>query len=254
MTSPAQIALITGGNRGIGRSTALHLASDGVDLVLTYRSHADEAAAVVAEAEALGRRAVALQLDVGALDTFDAFFVALRGALRATWDRDTLDFAVLNGGYQIGEWFADATEDAYDRLSDMFLKGPIFFTQKLAAVLADGGAIVNISSGLTRSVGPQRILYSAVKGGIEVATRYMAAELGPRGIRVNTIAAGPVMTDFSDGVLRDNAQVQQYVLGMTALRRLGTADDIGGAIASLLRDENRWITGQRIEVSGGLHL
>ena len=249
-----RIALITGGNRGIGRSTALHLARDGADAIITYRSHAEEAEAVVAEIGELGRTAVALKLDVGDLSSFGAFAAELSRALQDTWGRDDFDFLVNNGGMQVAASFADATEEGFDRLVDVHFKGVLFLTQRLAPLLADGGSIVNLSTGTTRIYTPQRIVYSAVKGAVEVLTRYLAQELGPRGITVNTIAPGAVATDFSDGVLRGTPELQERIASVTALGRYAVADDIGGAIAALLGDGNRWITGQRIEVSGGLHL
>jgi NAD(P)-dependent dehydrogenase (short-subunit alcohol dehydrogenase family) len=248
-----RIALITGGNRGIGRSTALQLARDGVDVILTYRTNAAEADAVVAEIDALGRRAAALALDVGDVSAFDAFADAFR-AILGGWDRDTFDFLVNNGGMSIGGMLADVTPEDFDRLVDVHFKGVFFLTQKLAPLLADNGSIVNISTGLARFTSPQRAVYGSVKGAVEVLTRYLAAELGARGIRVNTIAPGPVATDFSGGIVRDTPAFQEHLSALTALGRIAVADDIGPAIAALLGDGNRWITGQRIEVSGGIHL
>jgi NAD(P)-dependent dehydrogenase (short-subunit alcohol dehydrogenase family) len=249
-----KIALITGANRGIGRSAALHLARDGVDIILTYRSHADEAEAAVAEITALGRSAVALQLDAGEVSSFDAFADAVQEALTTTWNRDTFDFLVNNGGMSRGGTIADVTEADVDALIDVHFKGVLFLTQKLLPQLADGGSIVNLSSGLARFTAPQRAVYGAVKGAVEVLTRYMAAELGARGITVNVIAPGPVATDFSGGMVRDNPEVGEHLASLTTLGRTAVADDIGGAIAALLGPGNRWITGQRIEVSGGIHL
>jgi NAD(P)-dependent dehydrogenase (short-subunit alcohol dehydrogenase family) len=248
------IALITGGNRGIGRSVALHVARDGTDVILTYRTHADEAAAVVAEIQALGRTAVALPLDVGEIASFGAFADAVAEALRTTFSRDAFDFLVHNGGANITADYVDQTEADFDRMVDMHFKGPYFLTQRLLGLIADGGAVVNFSSGVTRVVTPQRSVYGAVKGAVEVLTRYQAQELGGRGIRVNTIAPGPTATDFSDGVLRNTPALQETIAGVTALGRYAVADDIGPAVASLLRPGNHWITGERIEVSGGLHL
>jgi NAD(P)-dependent dehydrogenase (short-subunit alcohol dehydrogenase family) len=253
MTS-TRIALITGANRGIGRSAALALAQDGVDVIVTYRTHADEARAVVDSIEGHGRKAVALQLDTGAPETFDAFVAAVGDALGTTWGRDSFDLLVNNGGHSIPGNVSDVTEQDFDSLVDVHFKGVFFLTQKLLGLLADGGSIVNISSGLARFTAPQRVVYGSVKAAVESLTRYLAAELGPRGITVNTIAPGPVATDFSGGLVRDNPEIQEHMAAMTALGRIATADDIGPAIAALLGDGNRWITGQRIEVSGGIHL
>jgi NAD(P)-dependent dehydrogenase (short-subunit alcohol dehydrogenase family) len=249
-----RIALITGGNRGIGRSAAIHLAKDGVDSVITYRSHADEAAEVVAEIEALGRQSVALQLDTGDSSTFEAFAGALASTLQETWSRDTFDFLVNNAGNSSNSGFAEVTEEEFDTLVDIHFKGVFFLTQRLLGQLADGGAIVNLSSGLARFSYPNRVAYGSVKGAVEVLSRYLAAELGPRGIRVNVIAPGAVATDFSGGIVRDTPEMQEAIASNTALGRHAVADDIGPVIASILRDDNHWINGQRIEASGGVHL
>lgn len=249
-----RIALITGGNRGIGRSAAIHLAKDGVDSVITYRSHDEEAAEVVAAIEQLGRKAVALQLDTGDSSSFADFAGALATTLRETWGRDTFDFLVNNAGNSSNSAFAEVTEEEFDTLVDIHFKGVFFLTQRLLDQLADGGAIVNLSSGLARFSYPNRVAYGSVKGAVEVLTRYLAAELGPRGIRVNTIAPGAVATDFSGGVVRDTPAMQEAIASNTALGRHAVADDIGPVIASILRDDNHWVTGQRIEASGGVHL
>jgi NAD(P)-dependent dehydrogenase (short-subunit alcohol dehydrogenase family) len=253
-SSHPRIALITGANRGIGRSSALHLAQTGVDVIVTYRTHAEEAAAVVQSISELGRAAVALQLDTGDIASFEVFADVLADTLRRTWERDTFDYLINNAGMAVGGAFADVTEGDFDRLVDVHFKGVFFLTQRLLPLLADGGSIVNISSGLARFTSPQRVVYGSVKGAVEVLTRYLAVELGPRGITVNTIAPGAVATDFSGGLLRDNPHVQEHIASITALGRTAVADDIGPAVAALLGDGNRWITGQRIEVSGGMHL
>ncbi|HEY6892022.1 MAG TPA: SDR family oxidoreductase [Solirubrobacter sp.] len=251
---PSKIALITGGNRGIGRSTALHLGQDGVDVILTYLTNAGEAAGVVAEIEALGRKAVSLQLDVGDISSLPAFAATVRETLKATWDRDTFDFLVNNGGMSRGGMLATITEEDFDALVDVHFKGVLFLTQALNELIADGGSIVNLSSGLTRLTYPERMTYGSVKAAVEVMTRYLAAELGARGITVNVIAPGAVATDFSDGLLRDNPNFQEQIASITALGRHAVADDIGPAIAALLGEGNHWVTGQRIEVSGGMHI
>jgi len=254
MSSQQRIALITGGNRGIGRSTALSLAAKGVDSVITYRSHPEEAVAVVAELEALGRKAVALQLDTGETSAFEAFAGDFTAALRDTWGREDFDYLVNNAGNSSNSSFDEVTEEEFDRLIDIHFKGVFFLTQRLVGLLVDGGAIVNLSSGLARFSYPNRVAYGSVKGAVEVLSRYLAAELGPRGIRVNVIAPGAVATDFSDGVLRDTPAMQEAITGQTALGRVAVADDIGPVIAAILGDDNHWVTGQRIEASGGVHL
>ena len=255
MTNSPRIALITGANRGIGRATALALARDGIDVIVTYHSHADEAVAVVDEITSLGRKAVSLQLDTGATETFDAFAASVTDALRDTWGRETFNLLINNAGTQIAKPFDAVSEDDFDRLVAIAFKGVFFLTQKLVGLVADnGGSIVNISTGLTRFYGPDHIVYAAAKGAIEVFTRYLAHDLGGRGITVNTVAPGPVATDFSGGLLRDNEPVQQAITSLTALGRYAVADDIGNAIAAFVSTGNRWVTGQRLEVSGGINL
>ena len=250
MSTP--IAFITGGSRGLGRSTALHLAARGVDVILTYRSNVAEAQAVVGQIEALGRRALALELDVGDSASFAAFAQTLKTALQQGWQRERFDYLVNNAGVGLYAPFADATEEQFDTLMKIHLKGPFFLTQKLLPLLGDGGRIVNISSGLTRFSLPGYAAYATMKGGIEVLTRYLAKELGARGIAVNTLAPGAIETDFGGGRLRDDAQLNSFVASQTALGRTGLPDDIGGAISALLQSDNRWVTAQRIEVSGGM--
>jgi NAD(P)-dependent dehydrogenase (short-subunit alcohol dehydrogenase family) len=254
MTATSSIALVTGASRGLGRNTALKLAARGVDVIFTYRSNEAEAAAVVREIESLGRRAVALQLDVAESGSFAAFADRVRKTLDTTWRRDRFDFLVNNAGTGVHAMFAETTEAQFDEMVNIQLKGTFFLTQKLLPLIADGGRIVNISSGLTRFAMPGYAAYAAMKGGVEVLTRYLARELGPRGIAVNTVAPGAIETDFGGGVVRDNAQLNAAIAGQTALGRVGVPDDVGGAISALLLAENRWIDGQRIEVSGGIHL
>jgi len=247
----AKIALITGGSRGLGRNMVQHLARRGVGSILTYRSRKEEAAAVVAAVEALGARAVALQLDVGDASTFAAFAARVREAVSNTWKRDRFDFLVNNAGEGLHRPFAETSEAELDRLYRVHLKGPYLLTQHLLPLIADGGRIVNISSGLARFSMPGASAYASMKGGVEVLTRYLAKELGPRGISVNTIAPGAIETDFNGGRVRDNKQLNQTIASATALGRAGLPDDVGGAVSALLLDEARWINAQRIEVSGG---
>jgi NAD(P)-dependent dehydrogenase (short-subunit alcohol dehydrogenase family) len=250
--STQRIALITGGNRGIGRATAHALAADGVDSVITYRTHREEAEAVVAELEGRGRKAAAIRLDTGRSAEFDAFLATFTDRLRDVWRRDTFDHLINNAGNSSATGFAEMTEEEFDRLVDIHFKGVFFLTQKLADRLADNGSIVNISSGLARMSMPKRIAYGSVKGAVEVMTRYMALELGPRGIRANVVAPGAVATDFSGGIVRDTPAFQQQIAEHTALGRHAVADDIGPVIAAILSDANHWVTGQRIEASGGV--
>jgi NAD(P)-dependent dehydrogenase (short-subunit alcohol dehydrogenase family) len=252
-TTAVPIALVTGGSRGLGKSTALHIAKGGVDVILTYKSGGAEAGAAVAEIESMGRRAHALPLDVAKSATFVEFAIRLRDVL-SKWQRDKVNFLVNNAGIGIHANFADTTEAQFDELVNIHLKGVFFLTQKLLPLLADGGRIVNISSGLTRFALPGYSAYAAMKGAIEVLSRYMAKELGPRGIAVNAVAPGAIETDFGGGMVRDDAQVNAMIASQTALGRVGLPDDIGGVIASLLSPENGWINAQRIEASGGMFL
>ena len=249
-----KIAVVTGGSRGLGRNTALHLARRGVDVILTYRSQRTEAEQVVAEIAAWGGSAVALQLDVAESGTFDNFVETLKGVLSEHWQRKTFDSLVNNAGIGIHAAFADTTEEQFDELVRIQLKGPFFLTQKLLPLIADNGRIVNVSSGLTRFSLPGYAAYAAMKGAMEVLTRYQAKELGARGIAVNIVAPGAIETDFGGGTVRDNAQVNAFIASQTALGRVGLPDDIGGMVASLLSDDNRWVNGQRIEASGGMFL
>lgn len=248
------IAIITGGNRGLGKNTALKLAENGVDVILTYRNNAAEAAAVVASIEALGRRAVALQLDVGDIGAFPGFVAEVKQALAGQWQREHFNFLVNNAGTGLHVPFAETTEAQFDDLMNVHFKGVYFLTQALLPLIADGGRIVNLSSGLARFAMVGTSAYAAMKGAVEVLTRYLAKELGARGIAVNTVAPGAIETDFSGGTVRDNKQVNAMVAANTALGRAGVPDDIGGAIAALLTPANRWVNGQRIEISGGMFM
>lgn len=249
-----KIALITGASRGLGRNAALALAKKGVDVIVTYRSNEAEAQNVVSEIEQIGGKAIALQLDTSLTKTFDDFAVQIQRSLQDKWQTEQFDFLVNNAGIGIHAPFAETTEDEFDRLMNIHVKGVFFLTQKLLPLLKDGGRIVNISSGLARFALPGYAAYGAMKGAIEVLTRYMAKELGYRQIAVNVIAPGAIETDFGGGSVRDNRELNNFIASQTALGRVGLPDDIGGAIASLLSEENRWVNAQRIEVSGGMFL
>jgi NAD(P)-dependent dehydrogenase (short-subunit alcohol dehydrogenase family) len=248
------IALITGGSRGLGKSMALHLAERGVDSIITYRSTAREAEAVARAIAAKGRKCVALPLDVAQSETFAAFAETVRGELAKTWQRKHFDFLVNNAGTGMHAPILETTEAQFDEMMKVHLKGPFFLSQKLIPLIAEGGRIVNISSGLARFSFPGSAAYAIMKGGVEVLTRYLAKELGPRKISVNTLAPGAVETDFAGGRVRDNPELNKAIASQAALGRVGLPDDIGGAVAMLLAPENHWITGQRIEASGGMLL
>lgn len=252
--SDTPIALITGGSRGLGRSAALYLARNGADLILTYRQDRQAAEAVKAEIEALGRRAEILPLDIGQTAAIPAFATAVRERLATVWQREGIDFLVNNAGHGVFKRIEETTEAEFDSLVDVHLKGVFFLTQALLPVLADGGRILNISSGLARFPLPGYAAYAVMKGGVEVFTRYLAAELGARGIAVNTLAPGAVETDFGGGAVRDNAELNAHIAAATAMGRVGLPEDIGGAISAVLMGETGWMTGQRIEVSGGQNL
>ena len=245
------VTLVTGASRGLGRNTALGIARRGGDVVLTFQSRDEDAQAVVAEITAMGRKAVAFQLDAGDVAGFAPFADRLRTALRDTWGRDTFDHLVNNAGHGDYALIAQTTEAQFDRLVDVHFKGVFFLTQALLPLLADGGRIVNLSSGLTRTSFPGYAAYASLKGAVEVLTRYMAKELGGRGIAVNTVAPGAIETDFGGGGVRDNPDINKLFADMTALGRVGLPDDVGPMVASLLSEDNRWVNAQRIEVSGG---
>jgi NAD(P)-dependent dehydrogenase (short-subunit alcohol dehydrogenase family) len=249
-----KVAIVSGGSRGLGRNTALSLAGKGIGVILTYHRNKAEADAVVALIEKEGGKAGALQLDVSQAESFERFALQVKTLLQDKWDRGTFDFLVNNAGTGIHAPLAETTVGQFDELMNVHFKGTFFLTQRLLPLMADGGRIVNLSSGLTRFSTPGYGAYAAMKGAIEVLTKYMAKELGPRGIAVNVVAPGAIETDFGNGMVRDNAQVNAAIASQTALGRVGIPDDIGGVIASLFLEESRWINAQRIEVSGGMFL
>jgi NAD(P)-dependent dehydrogenase (short-subunit alcohol dehydrogenase family) len=248
------VTLITGSSRGLGRSMAEHLAAQGHDLVITWRERADEAAAVVAAVQAQGRQAVALRLDVADVDSHAAFAPALQAALRERWQREQFDVLVNNAGFGVHAGIANTTVAQFDALMGVHFRGVFFLTQALLPMVADGGRILNLSSGLTRFSLPGYAAYAAMKGAVEVFSRYLAQELGPRYISVNTLAPGAIETDFGGGAVRDNPQLKAMIAGQTALGRVGLPADVGAAVAALLAPGTQWINGQRVEVSGGVML
>jgi NAD(P)-dependent dehydrogenase (short-subunit alcohol dehydrogenase family) len=249
-----KIALVTGGSRGLGKNMALALAKDGKDVVITYNSQKDDAAAVVAEIEQMGQKAAALQLNTGDTKSFDGFVTALTGALKDTFGAERFDFLVNNAGVGYYALLTETTEEAFDNLYNIHFKGVYFLTQKLLPLLNDGGRIINLSSGLARFAYPGSSAYGSLKAAIDTLTRYMAKELGGRGIAVNAVAPGAIETDFGGGHVRDNAELNKQIASQTALGRVGLPDDIGGVVAFLCSEAGRWINGQRIEVAGGIHL
>jgi NAD(P)-dependent dehydrogenase (short-subunit alcohol dehydrogenase family) len=251
MTNTNKLAVITGGSRGLGRNAAVHLARLGVGSIITYRTNKDQADQAVAEIGKAGAKAVALPFDAASASTFGDFADAVKQALQQTFKRDRFDYLVNNAGHGLSKPFVETTEAELDEMFAVHLKAPYLLTQKLLPLIEDGGRILNVSTGLARFTMPGSSAYAAMKGGVEVLTRYMAKELGARQISVNVIAPGAIETDFNGGRVRDNPDMNKMVASLTALGRVGKPDDIGGAIASLLAGETKWINGQRIEASGG---
>jgi len=254
MATNNKIALVTGSSRGLGKNMAIKLAEKGINVILTYNSKKDEADAVVAEIEKAGLKAAALQLSAGDIKSFDAFFTQLKTVLNDKFGTDHFDFLINNAGFGSYGLFAETTEDQFDELLNVHFKGVFFLTQKALPIINDGGRIINISSGLTRFAYPNYSAYASMKGAVEVMSRYMAKELGARGIAVNVVAPGAIATDFGGGHVRDNENVNKMVASITALGRAGVPDDIGGVVAFLCTEEGRWINAQRIEVSGGQNI
>ncbi|GAB3025075.1 SDR family oxidoreductase [Niabella terrae] len=254
MKKTNKIALITGGSRGLGRNMALALAGKGIDIILTYHSNQQAAAEVVAAIESQGSKAYSLALDTSAVHTFDAFVAHLKELLERETGSAHLDFLINNAGTALYAPVTEVTEEQMDNTFNIHYKGVFFLTQKILPLLQAGGGIVNVSSGLTRITMPGTSVYGSLKAAVETLSRYLAKELGPRNIRVNVIAPGAIETDFGGGHVRDNEQVNAQIAAATALGRVGQPDDIGGVVAFLCSEEAYWITGQRIEVSGGQQL
>lgn len=249
-----KIAIITGGSRGLGRNTAEHLAARGVGIILTYNSGKAEADAVVASIEQAGGKAVALPLDVSKSSTFADFASAVKASLQSKWGRADFNYLINNAGTGLHAPLAETTEEQFDSLCNIHFKAVFFLTNELVPFMIDGGRVINISSGLARFAMPGSGAYAAMKGAVEVLSRYQAREFGARKITVNVVAPGAIETDFRGGAVRDNPEVNKMVASFTTLGRVGLPDDIGGAISTLLMDENRWMTAQRIEVSGGMFI
>ncbi len=247
------IAIITGGSRGLGRNAALHLAANGVDVILTYRGNEADARAAAKEVEAKGARAAIAQLDVAKPATFGDFAKIVSEILKG-WGVNRFDYLVNNGGSGSHGGVADAPEAQLDEMFAIHFKGPFLLTQALLPLIADGGRILNISSGLARFSLPGFAAYGSMKAALETLTRYQALELGSRKISVNALAPGAIETDFGGGAVRDNKAINDRIANETALGRVGLPDDIGGAVAAILSPGTNWINGQRIEVSGGVSL
>jgi len=249
-----KIALITGGSRGLGKDMALALAKKGIDVVLTYRTNKKEAEDVVAEIEQIGRKGIALSLDVGDIKSLESFVSGLSSVLYNSWSVKTFDFLINNAGVGATIPIPQVTEEAFDNLLNIHFKGAYFLTQKSLAHMNDGGAVINISTGTTRFCVPGYSVYASMKGAMEVFTKYLAKEMGARGIRSNIVAPGPVETDFNNAAIRNNPQMKGFLSSLSPLGRVGQADDIGSVVAFLCSDDAKWINGQRIEVSGGINV
>ncbi len=256
METTAPITLVTGASSGIGRHTAICAAARGSRVVVTYSANPDGAAETVAAIEAAGGEAIALRLDLGSADSFSAFAAELRDAIDERWQRTTIDQLVNNAGFALSAPFAETTAAQFDALQRVLLSGPYFLTQQLLPLLADGAAIVNVtsSSALPNGVSAGYSAYATMKGGLAVLTRYMAKELAPRGIRVNAVAPGPTRTRLGGDAFERFPELIPPLVARTALGRLGEGDDVGKAIAALLSDDLAWVTGEQIEVSGGFDL
>lgn len=249
----SKIVLITGGSRGLGRDMALSVAAKGMDVILTYRANEKEAGAVVQEIEAMGRKAVALPLDMAAFSTLGAFVSSLKEVLQKKWNTGSFDFLVHNAGMGATIPFLEVTEDVFNEFLNVHFKSVYFLTQQCVPLMNAGGGIITISTGTTRFSNPGYSVYASMKGAIEVFTKYLAKELGARGLRANVVAPGPVETDFNKAAIRSNPEMKARLSGLSPLGRVGKADDIGGVVAFLCSPEAAWINAQRIEVSGGIN-
>jgi NAD(P)-dependent dehydrogenase (short-subunit alcohol dehydrogenase family) len=254
MEGKNKIALVTGGSRGLGKDMALRLAENSIGVIITYNNNIEAAQLVVDQIHHSGGKAAALQLNTGDVKSFNAFINSLTKTLQDNFGTNYIDFLINNAGIGGYKLIGEVTEDFFDELFNIHFKGVYFLTQALLPQINDGGGIVNISSGLTRITFPRSSAYAAMKGAVEVFTRYLAKELGERGIRANTVAPGAVMTDFGGGHLRESEESQKMVSSVTALGRPGVAEDIGGVVAFLCSEAARWVNGQRIEVSGGMQV
>lgn len=251
-----KVAIVTGASSGIGRSAAIQIARHGTGVILTYGNNRQGGLETAATIEKEGGRAIALPLDVAEASTFPAFRDTVAGVLRDTWQRDTFDYLVNNAGSAQTSPIQDTTEETFDKLMRVLLKGPYFLTQRLLPLMADGGAIVNTSSNAAAASGlePGYSVYGSMKGALNVLTRYMAKEFSGRGIRANAVSPGSTRTRIADDAFTRYPEVIPALAARTALGRIGEPDDIGAMIAILASDDSRWVTAQNIEVSGGYNL
>lgn len=253
MSARSKIALVTGGSRGLGKDMALRIAEKGIDVILTYRTNKEEAEDVVRKIEDSGQKAEALSLDMNQPASLDEFVKTVRSILQTKWNTNNLDFLVNNAGMGATVPFLEVTEELFTEFMNVHFKGIYFLTQKLVPFINEGGRIINISTGTTRFTNPGYSVYATMKGAIEVFTKYLAKELGAKGIGANVVAPGPIETDFNSAAIRSNPQMKERLSSLSPLGRVGEANDIGGVVAFLCTHEARWINGQRIEVSGGIN-
>ena len=249
-----KIALVTGGSRGLGKNMAVRLADYGNDVIITYHTQKEAADAVVSEIEAKGKKAAALQYDSSDFKSLDSFLKQVVQTLQNKWNANKFDFLINNAGVGATIPFANVTESDFDRLMNIHFKSVYFLTQKSLPVMNDNGRVINISTGTTRFSNPGYSVYASMKGAIEIFTKYLAKEIGARGITANVVAPGPIETDFNNAFIRNNPDRKTIIASLTALGRVGQAEDIGGIVAFLCSEDARWINGQRIEVSGGINL
>ncbi|GAB2811426.1 SDR family NAD(P)-dependent oxidoreductase [Ferruginibacter profundus] len=253
MSTATKIALVTGGSRGLGKDMALSIARKGIDVIITYRTKEAEAQEVVKEIEALGQNAIALHLDMSLFASLNDFVRTVKETLKIKWNTGSFDFLINNAGMGATVPFMDVTEELFTDFLNVHFKGVYFLTQHCVPILNPGGRIINISTGTTRFSNPGYSVYASMKGAIEVFTKYLAKELGAKGIGANVVAPGPVETDFNNAFIRSNPQAKAMMSSLSPLGRVGAADDIGSVVAFLCTDDAKWINGQRIEVSGGLN-
>lgn len=254
MANNTKIALVTGGSRGLGKDMAISIAQKGIDVIITYRNNEADANETVKEILAIGQKAVALKLDMVHFKSLDGFVEQVLSVLKSTFDTNSFDFLVNNAGMGATVSFEQVTEEMFTDFLNVHFKGIYFLTQKFIPSINSGGRIINISSGTTRYAHPGYSVYASMKGAIETFTKYLAKELGAKGIGANVVAPGPVETDFNNGAIRNNPQMKGILSAMSPLGRVGAANDIGSVVAFLCTDDARWINGQRIEVSGGINV
>ena len=254
MSATTKIGLVTGGSRGLGKDMAISLAEKGIDVILTYVNNKEAADETVKAIEALGRQAVALRLDMADVKSLEGFVQQVAATLQSKWNTNAFDFLINNAGIGGGVPFEKVTEEFFDDFLNVHFKSVFFLTQKCLPYINNGGRVINISTGTTRFTNPGYSVYASMKGAVEVLTKYLARELGPRGITVNIVAPGPIETDFNNATIRNNPKIKEHLSALTPLARVGVAEDIGPVVAFMCSSDAGWINGQRIEVSGGINV